>query len=96
MAKIAFLGERVSLEFFRLLGVDVFPAETVAEATTWLEELKNRDYATIFVSEEIFEPEVMKNSFLQGEIVVLPAWKKHQGTGQRLMEELIRKATGIK
>ncbi len=96
MAKIAFLGERVSLEFFRLLGGDVFAAETVAEATTWLEELKKRGYATIFVSEEIFEPEVMKNSFLQGEIVVLPAWKKHQGTGQRLMEELIRKATGIK
>ncbi|HOJ39376.1 MAG TPA: V-type ATP synthase subunit F [bacterium] len=96
MPKIAFLGDRYSLEFFRLFGLEVFPAETPAEARTILEKLKEQKDVTVFLTEEVFDPVEMKEAFLKGQIVVLPGWKKHQGAGQQLMEELVRKATGLK
>ncbi|MCM8769949.1 MAG: hypothetical protein NC911_09865, partial [Candidatus Omnitrophica bacterium] len=95
MAKIAFIGDRLSLDFFRLLKIDVFPAETRAEASSLLKELQEKQYTTIFITEEVFE-QTMKGAFLKGNLVVLPSWKKHQKESQKLVNELVRRATGMK
>jgi len=96
MDKVAFIGDKFSIEFFKTLGADTFPAENIEESEKILQEIWNNNYICIYITEEVFDEEKLGNYILQKKLIVLPSLKNSEGKGNKLMENLIKKATGIR
>ena len=96
MNKVAFIGDKLSIEFFKTLGADTFPAENIEEAEKILQEIWKNNYISIYITEEVFNEEKFENYILQKKLIVLPSLKSSEGKGNKLMENLIKKATGIR
>lgn len=94
--KIGFIGEKTSIEFFRIFGADIFPAETVEEAGKVLKKLPFADYATVFITEEVFDKDIFSKYLMNKQLLPLPSLVSKTGKGYKIVEELIRKATGMK
>ena len=96
MEKIAFVGDKTYLEFFKVIGVEVFHAENPEEAEKILSELNLTEFITVFVSEESFCEETMQEYISQQKITVVPSLQKAKGTGYEMIQKLIAKATGMR
>jgi len=94
--KIGFIGELTSIEFFRTLGAEVFGAHTVQEAEKIISSLKISDYAMLFITEEVFDRQRFEKYLLTKKLLVIPSLISSTDKGYHIVEELIRKATGIK
>lgn len=94
--KIAFIGERGCIEFFSAFGADIFPATTQREAYEILQKFNLSEYGIIFITEEVFDSELFNRYILDKKLVVIPSLKSREGKGYQILEELIRKATGMK
>ncbi len=94
--KIGFIGDVTSVEFFKVFSTDVFGVHTVEEAEKVLREIKLSDYATIFITEEVFDRERFQKYLMEKKLLVIPSLKSKEGKGEQFVEELIRKATGMK
>ncbi len=95
--KIGFIGDVTSLEFFRVFGADVFSAYTVEDAYRVIKGLKTSDYATIFITEEVFDSERFGRYIMDRKLLVIPSLKSQESKkGYHIVEGLIRKATGMK
>ena len=94
--KIGFVGDETSVEFFRVFGAEIFGAHTVEEADTVMKGMNMADYAVVFITEEVFDRERFQKYLLNKKLLVIPSLKSDRGKGYRLVEELIRKATGMK
>lgn len=53
MYRVGVIGDKDSVLGFRALGFDVFPAESAEDAETILHRLAGRDYAVLYVTEQI-------------------------------------------
>ncbi|MCM8820379.1 MAG: hypothetical protein NC932_00285 [Candidatus Omnitrophica bacterium] len=94
--KVAFIGDETCIEFFRGLGADIFPASTQKQAYEIIEKLNLLEYGVIFITEEVFDSELFNRYILDKKLVVLPSLKSKEGKGYQILEELIKKATGMK
>ncbi len=94
--KIGFIGDATSVEFFRVFGADIFDAHDTDEAEKVMESLEISDYAMVFITEEVFDRERFKRYMTDKKMLVIPSLRSREGKGYRLVEELIRKATGMK
>jgi vacuolar-type H+-ATPase subunit F/Vma7 len=94
--KIGFIGDATSVEFFKVFGTDIFGVHTVEEAEKVIRNLKLSDYATIFITEEVFDRERFQRYLMDKKLLVIPSLKSKEGKGYHIVEELIRKATGMK
>lgn len=96
MGKIVFIGDITSIEFFRNFGFDIIPSSTTEEAKEELEKLNFNEIETVFMTEEIFDRVVFSRFIDEKKMIVIPSLKSNQGRGYEMVEELIRKATGMK
>lgn len=94
--KIGFIGDVTSVEFFRVFGADIFNAQTAEEAGRVMSGINMSEYAMLFITEEVFDRERFQKYLLDKKLLVIPSLKSDKGKGYQLVEELIRKATGIK
>ncbi len=53
MYKIAVMGDRDSIYGFAALGLDVFPAQDIAEAAKKLRHLAEDNYAVVYITEAL-------------------------------------------
>ena len=96
MAKIAFVGDPFSIEIFKAFGLDVFPAADSQEAGEVLRKLDMKEYAAVFVTEEVFEDGMLGDTGKDKKITVIPSLKSSEGIGYKLAERLIGQATGVR
>ena len=106
--KIAFIGRQASIEFFSVFGAEMFPVLDQQQAYEVIEKLNVADYSVIFMAEEVFDSEkfhryVMEKklpsdlkSFMDEKLVVIPSLESKEGKGYRILDELIKKAIGMK
>ncbi|MCX8081946.1 MAG: hypothetical protein N3D17_00885 [bacterium] len=94
--KIAFIGEEGSIEFFKLFGADIFSANSKNEALTIIENLNRSEYGVIFITEEVFDRDLFNRYVIEKKVIVIPSLKSNEGKGYQIVEELIKKATGMK
>ncbi len=94
--KIGFIGDSGSIEFFRVFGAEIFPAINQEEAYGVIEKLNISEYAMVFITEEVFDRERFNRYLMDKKLLVIPSLKSGEGKGYQLVEELIKKATGMK
>jgi len=94
--KIGFIGDEAEIEFFKAFGADVFPALTVDEGCRAIEKLNLSEYGVIFITEEVFDSERFNRYIMEKKLVVIPSLKSRKGKGYEMIEQLIKKATGMK
>ena len=96
MEKIAFIGDKFSVEIFKSTGADVFPAGDIEEAIKVMEGLDLAEYTCIYLTEELFEEERFEKYIKDRKITIIPSLKSSKGKGYQIVERLIRKATGVR
>jgi V/A-type H+/Na+-transporting ATPase subunit F len=94
--KIAFVGDKMSIEFFRGLGIDVFPVSTVQEAKEKVRNINFSHYTKVIITEDVFDRRVFERELMEKKILVIPGLKAAEKKGYKLIQELIKKATGMK
>ncbi len=94
--KIGFVGDETSVEFFKAFGADIFSAHSVDEAEKVIGELQLSEYAMVFITEEVFDRQRFHKCLAAKKLMVIPSLLSAKGKGYYLVEELIRKATGMK
>ncbi len=94
--KVGFIGDKASVEFFAIFGAEIFPAEKVEEAERIISGINFADYAVIFITEEVFDRELFSKQLMAKKLMPIPSLLSNQGKGYRIVEDLIRKATGMK
>ena len=55
MARMAIIGDAVSVAGFRPLGLATFPCERPADARKYWKEIARGEYAVVFVTEPVYE-----------------------------------------
>jgi len=96
VSKIGFIGDKTSIEFFRLFGAAIFPAATVEEAGKIMESINFDDYGIVFITEEVFDRELFSRYLMDKKLLPIPSLISATGKGHLIVDELIRKATGMK
>lgn len=95
--RIAVIGDKDSVLAFKAVGMDVYPVEDVSEAERMVKILA-RDYAVIFVTEEIAENarEVLDRykSRPYPAIIPIPSNKGSNGFGMAGVKADVEKAIG--
>jgi len=94
--KVAFIGEESSIEFFRVFGADIFSVSDQKQAYETIEKINPNNYGVIFITEDVFDSEIFKRYIMEKKLVVIPSLKSKDGKAYQIIEELIRKATGMK
>jgi len=99
MYKISVVGDEDSILAFKALGVDVFPAVTSTEARNIIDSLAKKDYAVIFITEQIAVGiketiERYDNQMLPA-IILIPSNQGSLNIGSARIKENIEKAVGV-
>ena len=92
--KIAFIGDRSSIQPFLGLGVSVFPIEKKDEVGEKLKGFEAAQFAIVFVTEEVKETKKDFFDKMKEKIVVIPSLKGKRTTQSERVETAIRRATG--
>lgn len=96
--KIGVVGYKESVMAFKLVGFDVFYAETAKEARQGIDEFARQDYGIIYVSDLHLKelPDVVEH--YKGEvrpaIISIPTHQGSNGYGQQKIQEYVEKAVG--
>jgi|YelNatPaOPRAMG01_1025707.scaffolds.fasta_scaffold67313_2 alkyl hydroperoxide reductase subunit AhpF len=94
--RIIFVGDRTSIEFFSAFDIETFFAESVKEAEEILEKIDMKDVICIFITEEVFDENKFMKFVNMKKMMVIPSLKSREKKGVKIIEELIKKATGMK
>lgn len=94
--RIIFIGDRLSIEFFSAFNIETYFANSVDEAERIITSLNLRDVICIFITEEIFDENRFMRYINSKKMVVIPSLKSREKKGVRIVDELIKKATGMK
>jgi len=96
MGKIIFIGEETSIEFFKNFGLEIIPANSIEQAKKTLNKENFHEIDVVFMTEEIFDKDAFSRFIDEKKLIVIPSLKSKEGKGYKMVEELIRKATGMK
>jgi len=96
MGKIIFIGEPTSIEFFKNFSFDVIPALSKEEAIQALDKFNFNEIEVVFITEEIFDKDIFSRFIDENKMSIIPSLKSNKGYGYKMVEELIKKATGMK
>lgn len=99
MYKIGVVGDEDSILAFKALGIDVYPVITGIEARGIIDSLAKKDYAVIFVTEQIAigikeTIERYDNQMLPA-IILIPNNQGSLSIGLSRIKENIEKAVGV-
>jgi len=98
MHKIGVIGDMDSIQGFKTLGFQVFPAGSSQEAEAQLKKLVHEGYALIYITEQAAADihdtiEEYKDSLLPA-IILIPGIKGSLGIGMRAIRTRIERAVG--
>jgi len=96
MGKIIFIGEETSIEFFKNFGFEIMSADSIEQAKETLDKENFNEIDVVFMTEEVFDRDVFSRFIDEKKLIVIPSLKSKEGKGYKMVEELIRKATGMK
>ena len=98
MYKIGILGDRDSIYGFATLGLETFPVEDPEEAERMLRTLAAKDYAIIYITEELQEQlsgEIEKYTDQKlPAIIPIPGVSGNTGQGLANVSKLVVQAVG--
>lgn len=100
MAKIAIVGDAVSVAGFRPLGMSTFAVERPAEARLLWPELSGGAYGVVFVTEQVYE--AIEDLVAETAdrplpaVTVIPGVGSAGGVGGAKLERAIERALGTK
>ncbi|MFN4227520.1 MAG: V-type ATP synthase subunit F [Candidatus Ratteibacteria bacterium] len=94
--KIIFIGDKTTIEFFSAFNIETFFASSVKEAEQILEKIDINQIICIFITEEVFDQDKFMKLVNLKKMVVIPSLKSREKKGIKLIDELIKKATGMK
>ncbi len=97
MSKLAVIGGRDSILPFISLGMDIFPVETIEQASDFLKGIASEDYGAVFVQEEFAKElldliESLREKPLS--VVIIPTGLESLGMGKESLRMDVRKAIG--
>lgn len=96
--KIAVVGDKDSVFPFKLVGFDVFPCATSDHARTVIDELAQKEYGIIYVTEEIAVdiPDTVRryDTVVSPSIILIPNHKGSLQIGKKRIQENVEKAVG--
>lgn len=100
MAKIGYITEKTGDGVMASLGMDVFTLEQHHDLSQLLKDLKNDNYAVVYVSETIYEQNIEKINHFNDDfsltVLVLASELQHKNLGQKRLKTLIEDAVGVK
>ncbi len=98
MYKIAVLGDRDSVMGFKVLGLDVFPAQSPEEAKEELSRLAKGSYAVIYLTEQLavhLSAEIARyKDMLTPAIILIPGKEGSLGIGMDNVSRAVERAIG--
>lgn len=98
MYKIAVLGDRDSIYGFAAIGLEIWPAETAAEAAGILHRLAAEGYAVIYITENYasaLERELTRyDREALPAVIPLPGVTGNTGIGMRRVKKSVEQAVG--
>ncbi|MGC8977549.1 MAG: hypothetical protein ACP5OB_08045 [Candidatus Ratteibacteria bacterium] len=94
--KIIFIGDRLSIEFFSVFNIETFFSNSVEETEKILENINLKETLCIFITEDVFDENKFKKYVNLKKMMVIPSLKSKEKKGIKLINELIKKATGLK
>ena len=98
MYKIGVIGDRLSIEGFAALNIDVFPATREAEIKHCINQLAKSDYAVIFITEQAASLAEETISKYQTQpfpaIIPIPGNRRTLGMGMENIRKNVEKAVG--
>lgn len=96
--KIAVLGDRDSVQGFKALGLNVFPAETAEAARGILHKIAKEDYAVVYLTEQFavqMEADIAKyKDALTPAIILIPGKEGSLGVGMNNIRKAVERAVG--
>jgi len=96
--RIGILGEKKSVLAFQALGVDVFGVGNAEDLTQAKQEIKQKEYAIIFITEDIAKKYTEEiDSFYKGTlpaVLVIPGIKPSTGLGSAGLKKILERALG--
>ncbi len=99
MYKIAVLGDRDSVLGFKALGLETFDVESSTEARKVLAELAERDYAIIYITEnltgELSDDIKLYDSRAIPAIIPIPGRTGTLGIGMDALNRAVERAVGV-
>ena len=98
MAKIAVIGDSVSVRGFKAFGLDAFPVSNPEEAASELRRLAKEDYGIIYITER-FAKELRKETgeYLNSRtpaVIPIPGVDGNYGVGIAGVKKAVEKAVG--
>lgn len=97
--KIAVIGDKDSVLAFKSVGVEVFDATTAEQAQNLIKKLSQRDYAVVFVAENLAEqiPDTLAKAKLKPfpAVVPIPTDSNGSGFGMQGIKQDVEKAIGV-
>ena len=98
MYKIGAVGDKDSILAFKSIGIDVYPVVDGREARATIDDLADRQYGLIFVTEhvacEIEETIQRYKKKLVPAIILIPSNRGTLGIGMRDINKNVEKAVG--
>lgn len=98
MYKAAVLGDKDSIYGFAALGLDIFPADTLEQATEIFKKLSGGIYAVIYITESLaalLQEEIDKLAFKElPAVILIPGVTGNTGAGLKSVSKAVEKAVG--
>lgn len=94
--RIIFIGDRLTIEFFSVFNIETIFSNSVEETDKILKEIDIKKVGCIFITEEVFDEERFIKYVNLKKMVVIPSLKSRERKGNKIINELIKKATGLK
>ncbi len=98
MYKIGAVGDKDSVLAFKSIGIDVFPVVEGTEARAVIDDLAQKDYGLIFVTEQIaqnIEETIQRyKKKLVPAIILIPSNQGTLGIGMKEINKNVEKAVG--
>jgi len=98
MYKIGVIGDKDSILGFKVLGLSVFPASKPAEAEEILNDLAQKDFAVIYITEQLAKditPSIEKYKDQRTPaIILIPGNQGRLGIGMQSIKKAVERAVG--
>lgn len=98
MSRIAAMGEKTSVLGFKALGLDIYALAETDEAQKVWQELQERDYSVVFVTEQVYlriEKEVEAITAPTPVVVIIPGTTGSIGLAKARMKKIVERAVGV-
>ncbi|UUX33964.1 V-type ATP synthase subunit F [Fundicoccus culcitae] len=96
--RIAVVGNRDAILPFKMLGFDAFSTTKAKEAAAILNDLAEKKYGVIYITEDIAEliPDTIRyfDSVITPAVILIPTHKEGNGLGMARIRENVEKAIG--